>query len=146
MPFSCTLSSPAPAFSKDVGGTKLRLVCCGAKGDWPFLRKVFELNIKTFFWVPLNTFGVFGIRPLWKIVVLMTQAFALSTGFTSKRICHRCNSEDKQCVQFSCSVSRKYHNYPQLMGSRLLTQCQLDVDIQSNPGGMGEPNRKRCMV
>lgn len=35
MPFT----NPASATSEDLGGSKLRLVCIGTKGDWPFLRK-----------------------------------------------------------------------------------------------------------
>lgn len=38
---SATSFAPlVPASAKDINGTRVRLVCIGVKGDWPFLRKV----------------------------------------------------------------------------------------------------------
>ena len=85
----------ARAFVQDIDGTRIRLVWIGCKGDWPFLRK--ELLLRLALWVSLVPQQWNKCNSQYFLVgtqLLPAKAFNLSTGFASKRICHRCTAQD----------------------------------------------------
>lgn len=45
--------------TKDVDGSRLRLICVGVKGDWPFLRKAARLGLHWHIFFQKNTWGDF---------------------------------------------------------------------------------------
>lgn len=91
---------------QDIDGTRIRLVWIGCKGDWPFLRK--ELLLRLALWVSLvpKQWNKYDSQHFLVGTQLPpAQAFNLSTGFTSKRICHRCTAKDNPISKYS------YHGF-----------------------------------